>query len=294
MPTPVTTTASRRSSAARPRTVARPDILAGSRYDGLRGKELDAALQDSYRNQQAIDAQAEWNATLGRITHDYQVPDDPDGMVSVPDKLWSLSKFDHVTAKERRLILQLPIRNGLSGWQQFSDVRRQAVDMTGSFIGLPTREQVPPKVRDYIQRTYPNDFKAGIDLWRNTDGHSDAFRHAYWNALMTKTFGPVFTQAYGAAHEGVPNNPQVSEAMDLFNNEVGRTIAEDHPDASEQQLAVLVRDALRRGKLVVVGQDGRLAWSDKVKWAEHGLTPQTPGSIKGGKIFPMAGETYRP
>ncbi len=270
------------------------DTLAGSRYDGLRGKALDLALEESRRRQQAIDAAAEWRATLGRITRDYQVPDDPDGMVYVPNGIWAPLDLRRVTAKERRLILQLPIRAGLSGWNQFNAVRKRAVDMTGTFIGLPTPNQVPRRVRDYIERTHPGEVETWIDLWRNTDGHSDAFRHAYWNALMTKAFGPVFAQAYGSAHEGGPNSPQVSEAMDLYNNEVGRTIAEDYPDASEQQLAILVRNALRSGKLVLIDQDGRLAWSNKVKWAEHGLAPPAPGSIKGGKVMPMAGETYHP
>ncbi|MFA5965968.1 MAG: hypothetical protein WC804_18275 [Sphingomonas sp.] len=289
MPTSPAAPADRKpSSAAR-----QSDILAGSRYDGLRGKDLDAALDDSYRTQKAIDAAAEWNATLGRITRDYQVPDDPGGLVHVLDKKWELH-FRLVTAKERRLIAQLPIRNGLSGWEQFSRIGHQAVNMTGSFIGLPTPEQVPAKVRAYIERTYPQDVKAQIDLWRNTDGHSDAFRHAYWNALMARAFGPVFAQSYGTAHEGGPNTPHVSEAMDLYNNEVGRKIAEDHPDASDQQLAILVRDALRRGKLVVINQNGRLAWSDKVRWAEHGFTPPTPGSKAGGKMLPMSGESYTP
>lgn len=111
---------------------------------------------------------------------------------------------------------------------------------------------------------------------------------------MSKAFGPVFAQSYGTAHEGGPHSPRVSEAMDLYNNEVGRRIAEDHPSASEQQLAVLVRDALRRGNLVVVDQNGRLAWSDKVKWAEHGLTPSTPGDARAGRMRPIDGETYHP
>ena len=284
-----------RPAAARPRIGMAPDILAGSRYDGLRGKDLDSALEDSHRRQQAIDAQAEWNATLGRITRDYQTPDDPGGMVYVPRTPRSPFDLGVVTARERRLISQLPIRAGVDGVGQFFRIREHAVNMTGSFIGLPSREQVPPKVRDYILRTYPAEkYNAYVDLWRNTDGHSDAFRHAYWNALMSKAFGPVFAQSYGTAHEGGPNSPRVSEAMDLYNNEVGRRIAEDHPDASEQQLAGLVRDALRRGKLVVIDQNGRLAWSDKVKWAEHGLTPSTAGNTGAGRMRPIDGETYHP
>lgn len=131
------------------------DILAGSRYDGLRGKDLDAALDGSYRDQRAIDAQAEWNATLGRITRDYQTPDDPGGMVYVPRTPRSPFDLGVVTARERRLISQLPIRAGIDGVEQFFRIREHAVSMTGSFIGLPSREQVPSRVRDYILRAYP-------------------------------------------------------------------------------------------------------------------------------------------
>ncbi|MCR1161500.1 hypothetical protein NEK97_08525 [Paenarthrobacter sp. UW852] len=54
------------------------------------------------------------------------------------------------------------------------------------------------------------------------DDQNDAFRHAYWNALMVKEFGAEWAEDYATAHEQLPGNPAPREAMDLYNNEVGR------------------------------------------------------------------------
>ncbi|KWX66385.1 hypothetical protein [Mycobacterium sp. NAZ190054] len=97
---------------------------------------------------------------------------------------------------------------------------------------------------------------------RDVDNHTDAFRHAYASALMTHRFGEEWTARFTAAHEGRPDNDTASMAMDLFNNEVGRGIAAANPDASPLDLADLVQQSVRAGELVVVGPDGRLAWSD--------------------------------
>lgn len=71
------------------------------------------------------------------------------------------------------------------------------------------------------------------------------------------------------------------EAMDLYNNEVGRQIATDNPDASRQELGDLVLRALDEGKLVVIDRSGHLAWSDDVARGDHGMTPSiaVPGAI---------------
>ncbi|MBE9499824.1 hypothetical protein IHE61_21660 [Streptomyces sp. GKU 257-1] len=70
------------------------------------------------------------------------------------------------------------------------------------------------------------------DDWN--DNHNDAFRHTYWNALMTKKYGAEWAAEYVTAHEARPGNRPEREAMDLYNNEAGRRIAQQHPDASER------------------------------------------------------------
>ncbi|MGH4016921.1 MAG: DUF6973 domain-containing protein [Pseudonocardiaceae bacterium] len=52
--------------------------------------------------------------------------------------------------------------------------------------------------------------------------------------------------------------------MDLHNNEVGRRIALENPDAGEEELRELVGQAVRDGEMVVVGTDERLDHSDQV------------------------------
>ncbi|MFJ4264431.1 DUF6973 domain-containing protein [Paenarthrobacter nicotinovorans] len=87
------------------------------------------------------------------------------------------------------------------------------------------------------------------------DDQNDAFRHAYWNALMVKEFGAEWAEDYATAHEQLPGNPAPREAMDLYNNEVGRNVAIAHPDASAEELADLIEKAVNNGDTVVVGPD---------------------------------------
>lgn len=124
------------------------------------------------------------------------------------------------------------------------------------------------------ERHYP-----GTSSQERNDGHQDAFRHAYWNALMVEKFGPEFAKKFATAHEGVPGNPADREAMDLYNNEVGRRIAIAHPDASPEELASLVQQAVEQGDMVVIDRDGELAWSNQVPFGQHGQANDPP---KGG------------
>lgn len=105
------------------------------------------------------------------------------------------------------------------------------------------------------------------------DNHNDAFRHAYWNALMTRKYGEAWAEDYATAHEQLPGNPPAREAMDLYNNEVGRRIAAENPDVDVYQLADLVEKAVKDGEAVVVGPDGSLVHSDQVAVGETGTAP---------------------
>ena len=117
-------------------------------------------------------------------------------------------------------------------------------------------------------------------LWPTNDGHNDAFRHAFWNARLTSEFGSEWTAQFATAHEARPGNPGMREAMDLYNNEVGRRIAIDNSRATTAQLADLVQQAVRNGDLVVVDQGGRLAWSNSVAVGHHGVSPSSPAAAR--------------
>ena len=108
------------------------------------------------------------------------------------------------------------------------------------------------------------------------DGHNDAFRHTYWNALMTQRFGEQWAKDFATSHEQVPGNPADRESMDLYNNELGRRIATEHPDASPSELADLVERAVKDGDAVVIGADGNLAFSDQVELGHTGDADDGP------------------
>ncbi|AOW94144.1 hypothetical protein BFN03_19585 [Rhodococcus sp. WMMA185] len=96
------------------------------------------------------------------------------------------------------------------------------------------------------------------------DGHGDAFRHTYWNALMTKEFGGDWTADFATAHEGTGANSPHREAMDLYNNELGRRLALEHPDATPQEMQQIVLDAINGGEAIVMDGFGHIGWSDDV------------------------------
>ncbi len=136
------------------------------------------------------------------------------------------------------------------------------------------------------------------------DSHTDAFRHGFWSAMLTLEFGEEWARAYATAHERLPNDTPVREAMDLYNNEVGRQIAMANQHLRVQggtlqfaALGNLVEQAVRSGRLVVVRSDGMgLAWSDDVPLGGAGkaapvgtlpglspVTPMPPTSVYAPK-----------
>ena len=79
----------------------------------------------------------------------------------------------------------------------------------------------------------------------------NAFRHVIWQASITAEFDESIAKQVGNAHETNPivdlsirsftgNNAlsQADQTIDLLNNEIGRQIGLDNPDASTQELAI--------------------------------------------------------
>jgi len=118
--------------------------------------------------------------------------------------------------------------------------------------------------------------------WKNNDGHRDAFRHCYWNARLADVFGPKWTKTFCTAHEALPDNSAAREAMDLYNNEVGRQVQKDNPNLPALGYQTLVKRALDAGRLLVVDRAGDLRWSTDVGTWDHGLADKStlPGVIK--------------
>lgn len=79
------------------------------------------------------------------------------------------------------------------------------------------------------------------------NGNGDAFRHAYWNALMKRSVGLSWANRWSNAHEEIPGNPVLEKAMDQFNNEQGRGVEAASDDEARQKVQTLTRGGgLRR------------------------------------------------
>lgn len=178
------------------------------------------------------------NAELEGILNEYQVQSDPEGMVFWPDEGLlgflgeSTDNAKKVTAGEAEMLDQLSLGDKV----RFYDMMTEAEDTA---LGM-----------------YPGDVQQ--------DDHTDAFRHVYWNAMMTQEFGEDWTNEYTSKHEGRDDNKAVREAMDLHNNEIGRTIALQNPDASREELKDLTEQAVARGDAVLINQDQSLSWTNTV------------------------------
>lgn len=113
------------------------------------------------------------------------------------------------------------------------------------------------------------------------DNHQDAFRHAYINALTANDLGDSWATDYWTAHERIPGNLPAIEAMDLYNNQVGRRIAGENPGATDAELADLVEEAIHNGEMVVINSDGELVPSNSIGMDETGHP--APGESAEGR-----------
>lgn len=105
----------------------------------------------------------------------------------------------------------------------------------------------------------------GIDM---NGGKLDAFKHTFWMANMSQHIGQKASLKLGRAHEkgnyrsflqGRPEDgvlpDKVSSDMDLFNNEAGAQLANNHPKASEDELILITIEKLQQGGLKTIKKD---------------------------------------
>ena len=201
--------------------------------------------------------------TLPEILTNYQVADDRTavwspsvgGLIPIP-----FAPSRALTVTEGRLLDNLTRDRGLLGLSEFSDIKDEAFAVSQREYPTPT--------------TFPAHApteRSARNAWVQNNGHRDAFRHCYWNAILTDEFGESWTRQFATAHEALPGNEAAREAMDLYNNEVGRAIAGSKPWwAGRTWLARMVRQAVDSGRLVVVDRSGNLAWSNTVALWDHG------------------------
>lgn len=209
------------------------------------------------------------SADMDRILHAYQVEDD-----TMREGGWQLSGWKRDVAEALGISIPDPIQAtetearlldglGLSGMKAFRDNANLAT------------EEVRKRYGD-ANGNDPHPGKAPFN-----DDHADAFRHAYVNALTARDMGQGWATDYWTAHERIPGNDAAREAMDLYNNEVGRRIAAEHPFASDEELADLVQQAVANGEMVVIDKNGRLVPSNSIEPKDAGHptdnAPPLPG-----------------
>lgn len=102
-------------------------------------------------------------------------------------------------------------------------------------------------------------------------GQADAFRHAYWMALLSQNINWRKARQLGKAHEkgnykdfkkrrieegALPDS--VSGMMDLFNNETGIEIGRKNKDLAKEELIRVVRDSVMTGRMKIIrkGKNG--------------------------------------
>lgn len=98
-----------------------------------------------------------------------------------------------------------------------------------------------------------------------TGGRLDAFRHAYWMALLAKHFKPSKVMGLGIAHEkgnyidfergriedgALPD--KISTAMDLYNDLIGTKIGSLNKKLDNDSLALKIIDAIKDGEMKVI------------------------------------------
>ncbi|MGW5451574.1 WXG100 family type VII secretion target [Nocardia sp. NPDC003979] len=132
--------------------------------------------------------------------------------------------------------------------------------------------QISEDASDTAERLFPD--RSVDDQYDGNfqDNHADAFRHAYWNAMLTEEFGAEWTEEYTTKHEGREDNRMSREAMDLYNNELGRRIATENPGLGPVGLQNKIIDAWNNGDGAVIDQDGNLA---RPRGTTLGYTPPT-------------------
>lgn len=158
----------------------------------------------------------------------------PDDFVYVYHVLTSQENFDSLTEEEMNDLVVTELNNIYDKKLNDGDIQL--------FSGLPTDKYkinkaeailaaANPVVATFVYGTAEKATTRVAELFTspNADHHNgNAFKHAYWNALMTGhlLIGETWAKKWGDAHEEASTDPLATE-MDLFNNAVGRQVYKD-------------------------------------------------------------------
>jgi hypothetical protein len=197
---------------------------------------------------------------LDKVLHEYQVVEDE--MVDW-EPVWPLSRVPGVDPVEITLT-EADLLDDKWPWEQ-----RRIQQLRDESFGA-------------AEFWFPVEDENGDEIRGVGDGHNDAWRHAYFFGRLSGQFGTEFAYQLGTAHEGKGEHGAVSEAMDLYNNEMGIIIAERNPDLEPGELGFKIAEAINNGDALVVDGEGNLAFSDSVSpgWTgDHDQGFKLPGVI---------------
>nr|WP_154892616.1 hypothetical protein [Paenibacillus xylanexedens] len=83
------------------------------------------------------------------------------------------------------------------------------------------------------------------------DGKQDAFRHAYWNILMTRDIGASQAKEVADTHEEFNPGTAMQGQMDDYNNSVGRSLFPGG-SPSNSSLITIIKNGMTSGKFLYI------------------------------------------
>lgn len=94
--------------------------------------------------------------------------------------------------------------------------------------------------------------------------NGDAFRHAYWNAMMVKHIDYSWAYDWATAHEeGAEGQPAIEGKMDLYNNMMGRLIGNANKSKSDEEIADIIQEAVRNGEMKIIANGNLVPTNSK-------------------------------
>lgn len=129
---------------------------------------------------------------------------------------------------------------------------------------LDLKDDAKIEIYNYIDlnlRKLPRNEHGNFDEIQNgyVDNDVDALRHAYVSGIYTIQYGSGVAEILGRLNElfnlNYSSNGELSQNMDLWNNEVGRSYGKK--SNSKDQLLRFLMDALKRGELILDLEDPR-------------------------------------
>lgn len=127
-------------------------------------------------------------------------------------------------------------------------------------------------------------------------GRVDAFRHAYWMALLAKEIGHKKAYSLGVAHEkgnqidfekklleegSLPDS--IAGEMDRRNNLAGLKVAAENPEVSTKELKELICEAILNGRMWIIKKDHT---GNFLNWEDQPILPkQYLGKWKNPKVL---------